>query len=134
MAVAVSDSSFKNQFGTATWIFFDTTNGTTALGQRSLINIWIPQRPRAYRSKLSGLYAATLLELSQFHGLRGQLKLACDGRSALHCCFKLWFSSPLTKHFDPPFQAMYATIAQLPINGPENMFEGTKMMMTTTTY
>jgi len=101
-ACAVSDGSFKEQFGTAAWVLYHNETHIM-LGNGQLITPGCPQDQCAYHSKLSGLYgiALTLNELSihqDFAG--GHIKITCDRESVLHRCFKPWDSNPLAKHFD----------------------------------
>jgi len=101
-ARAVSNGSFKEQFGTAAWVYYDANTNET-LGTGKLNTPGYPEDQCSYHSKISGLYgiAVTILELAKFHDLRsGAIQIACDGKSALHRCFKLWSSNPLAKHFD----------------------------------
>ena len=101
-ARAVSDGSFKDQFGTAAWVYYDAITNET-LGNGRLNTPGYPEDQCSYRSEISGIYgiAVTILELAKFHDLRGgAIQVACDGESALHRCFKPWSSNPLAKHFD----------------------------------
>jgi len=86
----------------AAWVYYhDTTNKT--LGSRKLVTPGYLEDQCSYRSKLSGLYgiSATIAELALFHDLCGSsIKVMCDGKSALHWCFKPWASNLLAKHFD----------------------------------
>jgi len=62
-----------------------------------------PNDQCAYCSKLSSIYgiALTLKELATYQDfMGGNIKIACDGESALHWCFKPWNSNPLAKHFN----------------------------------
>jgi len=117
-ARAVSNGSFKDWFGTAMWVYYhDTTNET--LGSGKLVTPGYLEDQCSYRSKLSGLYriSTTIAKLALFHDLSGgSIKVACDGKSALHQCFKPWASNPLAKHFDV-IQAMRATLAQTQLVG-----------------
>jgi len=93
-----------------------TTNETLGYGQ--LTTLGYPEDQCSYHSELSGLYgiATTILESAQFHNLRGgTIKVACNGKSALHRCFKLWLSNPLAKHFNI-IQATRASIATTPVS------------------
>jgi len=112
----VSDSSFKDKFGTAAWVYYDA-NCNDTLGTGQLNTPGYPEDQCSYCSKISGLYriAITILELAQFHDLcGGAIHVACNGKSTLHRCFKPWSSNPLAKHFDI-IHATRAAIAATPI-------------------
>jgi len=115
-ARAVSDGSFKECFGTAAWVFYHNETNRT-LGNGRLITPGGPHDQCAYRSELAGLYgiALTLNELSVHQDFTGgQIKVACDGESALHRCFKPWDANPLAKHFDL-IQATRTAIRNTPL-------------------
>jgi len=115
-ACAVCNGSFKEKFGMATWVFYHgETNDTLGLGK--LITPGYPEDQCSYWSEMSGIYgiASTIRELALYHDLQGgTLTVACDGKSALHQCFKPWNSNLLAKHFDL-IQAAQATIKATPI-------------------
>jgi len=100
----------------AAWVFYHRETNDT-LGSRKLITLGYPDNQCSYRSKMSGIYgiASTIRELALYHDLQGgALTVACDGKSALHRCFKSWNSNPLSKHFNL-IQATQATIKATPI-------------------
>ena len=115
-ARAVSDGSFKDKFGTAAWVFYHNATNAT-LGSGTLITPGGQNDQCAYRSELSGIYgiALTLHELASYQDFTGgHIKIACDGESALHRCFKPWDSNPLAKHFDL-IQATRTAIRKTPL-------------------
>ncbi len=116
-AWAVSDGSFKDKFGTATWVFYHATTNET-LGPSQLTTPGYPEDQCSYCSELSRLcaIATTILELAWFHDLHDRaIQVACNGKSALHRCFKPWSSNPLAKHFNI-IQATRVAIATTPVS------------------
>jgi len=69
-ARAVSDGSFKNQFGMAAWVYYNTKTNKL-LGSGRLVMPGYPEDQSSYQSKLSGIYgiAATIMEMESFHNL-----------------------------------------------------------------
>jgi len=85
-AKAVSDGSFKEKFGTATWVFYHASMNAT-LGSGKLITLGYPEDQCTYRSELSGLYGivSTIRELTTYQDLAGgTILITCDGENALH--------------------------------------------------
>lgn len=82
--IAVSDGSFKDEYGTAAWVL----EGRTSEGRIEGVGI-IPGEPKiqgAYRSELGGLYGiATIIHiLCQVHSIeQGAVEIGCDGLAAL---------------------------------------------------
>ena len=82
--IAVSDGSFKEQFGTASW----SIQGPTEVHQLSGSCI-VPGHAKdqsAYRSELSGLYAIIIMVeavCNVFEIKSGAVEIGCDGISAL---------------------------------------------------
>ncbi len=102
MARVVSDGSFKNRFGMAAWVYYNNETNVL-LSSDKLVTPGYPEDQSSYQSKISRIYGivATIVEMELFHDLGGgSIKVACDGESALHRCFKPWVSNPLAKHFD----------------------------------
>ena len=82
--VAISDGSFKDEFGTASWI----VQGEDEFGslEGSLVTPGNPEDQSAYRSELAGLYgiAAIVNLLCQYHKItEGSITIGCDGLQAL---------------------------------------------------
>ena len=102
-AVAVSDGSFKDEFGTACWII-ENGNGT----ERIIGLIDVPGGDKdhdAYRSELGGLYGivSAVKILEDIGGIKsGEIEIGCDGMSALNRAF--WVEkeeiSSKQAHFD----------------------------------
>ncbi len=131
-ARAVSDGSFKEKFGTAAWVFYHNETNAT-LGNGRLITPGCLNDQCAYRSELSGIYgiALTLHELASYQDFTGgHIKIACDGESALHQCFKPWDSNPLAKHFNL-IQATRTAIRKTPLGWSWEHVRATKTTKTT---
>ena len=84
-AIAVSDGSFKQQHGTASWIL----QGNDDYGEMcdQCVVPGHPDDQSAYRSELTGLYAMLIAVkmICQFHDIQeGTVTMACDGQSALN--------------------------------------------------
>ena len=82
--IAISDGSFKDEFGTASWI----VQGEDEFGslEGSLVTPGNPEDQSAYRSELAGLYgiAAIVNLLCQYHKItEGSITIGCDGLQAL---------------------------------------------------
>jgi hypothetical protein len=83
-AIAVSDGSYQDTYGTASWVL----EGTNSTG-RILGDVVVPGNEHdqtAYRSELTGIYAIllTVSKLCQYYKInRGAMELGCDGKSAL---------------------------------------------------
>jgi len=83
-AIAVSDGSFKDKFGTAACIFQDESGA----GRFVVLNVAPggPDDQGAYRSELSGLYGivCTLEQVCIEHSItQGAVTIGCDGEEAL---------------------------------------------------
>jgi hypothetical protein len=87
-AIAISDGSFQDQFGTASWVL----EGTCAIG-RIVGDVIVPGAARdhsAYRSELAGIYSILVCakHLCDFFNITpGSIELGCDGQSALDKAF-----------------------------------------------
>ena len=87
--VAVSDGSFKNEFGTASWII--QVGGATGGGDigeflGSCITPGLPSDQSTYCSELTRIFGIiTIIDVvCQYHGIgMGQIEMACDGLLAL---------------------------------------------------
>ena len=83
-AVAVSDGSFKDKFGTAAWVIEGRRSDGWVEGQ--CIIPGGPEDQSAYRSELGGLYAiaAMVQVICELHNIQeGSIEVACDGMNAL---------------------------------------------------
>jgi len=112
----VSNSSFKEKFGMAAWVFYHNKTNAT-LGNGKLITLGYPDNQCTYQSELSGIYGivSIIRELSMYQDfVGGSITIACDGESILHSCFKPWNSNPLAKHFDL-IQATWTAIQTAPL-------------------
>jgi hypothetical protein len=119
-AIAVSDGSFQDQYGTAAWVM----EGECSIGRISgeVVMPGTSQDQSAYRSKLFGIYSimvCTKKLCEYFQITSGFITLGCDGQSALDKAFNqvsilqvgesnydllfatrtLWAHSPLTWTF-----------------------------------
>ena len=87
--VAVSDGSFKNEFGTASWIIqVGCTTGGWEIGEihGSCITPSQPSDQSAYHSELTRIFGIiTIMDaVCQYHGIgMGWIEMACDGLLAL---------------------------------------------------
>ncbi len=102
VGVAVSDGSFKNGHGTASWVLEGLNNVGRLQG-----NVVVPGRADdqcSYRSELTGLYSIALMvhSLCQVHGIiSGSMEVGCDGLEALRrTCSPHFRPSPSDAHFD----------------------------------
>ena len=102
-AIAVSDGSFKDSFGTSAWTLRGQTNEQFLTG----VNV-VPgtdDDQSAFRSELAGIYGIITATnaLCAFHNITGGgITVACDGESALDYVFdweKKWLKSS-TPHSD----------------------------------
>jgi hypothetical protein len=87
-AMAVSDGSFQDSFGTAAWVI-ETDSGDSRLTGK-VITPGGEHDQDAYRSELSGIAATVYMvnKLCTFHGITGGgIEFACDGLSALNTAF-----------------------------------------------
>ncbi len=100
VAIAVSDGSFKDMYGTAAWLEYDTSSGRI-IGK--VISPGTGSDQSAYRSKLSGILAVMIMVkyLCTYHNItEGSVELACDGLSALN---KAFFQVSILHLEDPNF-------------------------------
>jgi hypothetical protein len=87
-AIAVSDGSYKEEYGTAAWVI----EGDSAIG-RILGRVIVPGGAHdhsSYRSELAGILAIMTItnKLCDFYDIdNGSVEIACDGRSALDKAF-----------------------------------------------
>jgi len=98
--IAVSNGLYKDQQGTATWVFYTALDMTRAISH-GMNDTGHTQG--SYCSKLVGIYGivATISMLCQFYQIQqGMVQVICNGESTLKCCFQHWISNPLEKHFD----------------------------------
>ncbi len=102
-AIAISDGSFKDAQGTAAWMFYDSHNPLTLLGEGVITTPGSIQAQGSYRSELAGLYGivTTVNSLACFHHqTHGSVLIICNKEAALTKSMKLWESNPLDKQFD----------------------------------
>jgi len=81
-ARVVSSGSFKNQFGTAAWVYYNKETNKL-LGSSRLVMPGYLEDQSSYQSKLSGIYSivATIVKMESFHDLRGgAIKVMCNGK------------------------------------------------------
>jgi hypothetical protein len=81
----VADGSFKNNHGTAAWKILDLDQPQNSF-EGQCVTPGTPEQQNAYRSELSGLYAATLAVnamIKYFKLPSGALTLACDNLGAI---------------------------------------------------
>jgi hypothetical protein len=87
-AIAVSDGSYQDSFGSAAWVLEGTTDKGRITGE-----VGTPrdsESQSSYRSKLKGLYyiVLTVSTLCAHYGLtEGGITVGCDGESALEQAF-----------------------------------------------
>ena len=82
--IAISDGSFKDGIGTASWVLEGSSSEGRIIGQ--CMSPGQVREQGSYRSELAGQYAlATMVNLlcSFFDITSGQVVIACDGLSAL---------------------------------------------------
>ncbi len=98
--IGVSDGSFKDKFGTASWVLLGG-------GHRLTGDLVVPGHPddqSSYRSELAGLYVMILMvhDICLQYGLMdGGIEIGCDGQEALYRCFSPDFHpSPSDSHYD----------------------------------
>jgi len=70
MARVVSDSSFKNRFSMAAWVYYDNKTNML-LGSGKLVTPGYPEDQSSYQSKISRIYGimAIIVEMELFHDL-----------------------------------------------------------------
>ena len=95
--IAVSDGSYKDLHGTASWrISIRATSDTIVVPGP-------PQSQSAYRSELTGLYGIclTLWGLQQYFACEVSVEIGCDGLSAIQSCQDTSDTyNPNAAHFD----------------------------------
>jgi len=87
--VAVSDGSFKDGQGTTAWMFHDSSNPKTSLGEGALTTPGAICAQGSYRSKLSGIYGIviTINVLAMYYQQpHGSILIVCDGEAVLQKC------------------------------------------------
>jgi hypothetical protein len=86
MLYGVSDGSFKDKFGTAAYVIGVVDKPQIYMRGR-VVTPGNPEEQNAFRSELAGIYAITVMHwaVCEFFKLeQGQIKLACNRKSALH--------------------------------------------------
>jgi hypothetical protein len=119
-AIAISNGSFRDQYGTAAWVLEGSNSNGRIVG--AVIAPGTAKDQSAYRSELVGIYSILLCVkklCNFFHITQGCIELGCDGQSALDKAFNhvalikiedsnydllfairtLWAYSPLTWKF-----------------------------------
>ncbi len=87
-AIAISDGSFHEQFGTASWVIEGTDSKGRIVGE-----VLVPGTSRdqsAYRSELAGIYSIMtgVKNICEFFKITsGATELGCDGQSAIDKAF-----------------------------------------------
>ena len=101
--IAVSDGSFKSEFGTGAFIVYNCDSGKYIRG--CAVSYGGQMDQSAYRSELIGLsaiitYVTTLVKSNAI--TNASIEVACDGISALNNIFDRWKSKTKTnmKHYD----------------------------------
>ncbi len=106
-AIAVSDGSFKDTYGTAAWVLEGDSSDGRIVGH--VIAPGNDVDHSAYRSELSGILAVmiTVKHICEHHKIKeGAVELACDGLSAIDKAFS--YVSLL--HIDEPDFDLIAAI------------------------
>jgi len=86
--IAVSNGSYKDTQGTATWVVYMDSAWTTAISQGVLTTQGSATSQGLYRSKLVGIYGivTTIAMVGKFYQItQGTVQVICDGESALKC-------------------------------------------------
>ena len=84
MAIGVSDGSFKDKFGTASWVIENEYSTQRILGDCILPGF--PSDQSAYRSEIGGIYALVLVVdiIKDMWNIKsGSIEIGCDGLNAL---------------------------------------------------
>ncbi len=87
-AIAVSDGSFKDHYGTAVWVIEGGDQRGRILGR-----VIVPggaEDQSAYRSELAGIYSIFIIvqHICKVYDIRsGSIELGCDGESAINKLF-----------------------------------------------
>jgi hypothetical protein len=87
-AIAVSDGSFKDSYGTAAWVVEGLNSYGRMMGQ--VITPGGPSDHSSYRSELSGIYSILVVVnqlCAHYKIVDGEIELACDGLSAINKAF-----------------------------------------------
>jgi len=85
-ATAISNGSFKDKQGTAAWMFYDSQDPSTSIGQGKLTTPGMAESQGSYQCKLAGLYgiAVTTNTICNFHHiLHGEILVICDRKWCL---------------------------------------------------
>ncbi len=88
IAIAVSDGSCKDSYGTAAWVIEGADQHGRIMGK--VIAPGGPEAHSPYRSELSGIYATMIVvnNICSFYNIQeGTIEFACDGLSALNRAF-----------------------------------------------
>lgn len=101
-AIAVTDGSFKNGWGTAAWILHDTSTGEELIGHG--VTPGPVNCQSAYRAEVYGILQ-TLRSIDhickKFNIHTGSITIACDCTSALENAFATWkLPHPNRAHYD----------------------------------
>jgi hypothetical protein len=100
--IGVSDGSFKEKFGTASWVLLDPSTNCRLMGD--LVVPGHPDDQNSYRSELAGIYAMVMIlhNICQHFGITtGGVEIGCDGQEALYRCFSpVFHPTPSNPHYD----------------------------------
>jgi len=91
LIIAVSDGSFKDTQGTATWVMYTKSTPKMAIAHGVLMTPGQPNSQSLYRSELAGIYGivTTIAMICKFYQTdQGSVQVICNGESALKCFFK----------------------------------------------
>jgi len=80
--IAVSNGSYKDQQGTATWVFYKPSNLSMAISHGTLTTLGSQDTQGSYQSKLAGIYGiiTTIATLCQFYQIQhGTGQVICNG-------------------------------------------------------
>jgi hypothetical protein len=101
--IGVSDGSFKDAFGTASWTICPAGSPSTCI-LGDLVVPGHPQDQSSFRSELAGLYALVIVidALCNYQKISsGSVEIACDGKEALYRCLSPEFvPTPADPHYD----------------------------------
>lgn len=101
MAIAVSDGSYKEGFGTSAWVIQGKDENHEARGVNVVPGHTTDQS--AYRSKLAGIHGIVAFanQWCSLHDItEGSIEIGCDGISALEAIYLPNVVTSKTKHFD----------------------------------
>ena len=100
--IAVSDGSFKSDYGTASWVLEGPEPSGRIVGDTIVPGSAAAQC--AYRSELTGLYSIAVMVhcLSTYYKItQGTMEIGCDGLEALHrACSTDFHPAPTDAHYD----------------------------------